>query len=511
MQVESAVNQTVINPFVAGRFDYDQLRLPVTPEEVTLDSDVDPEELAELYPYLTEAEQHELDALLAADDETLPLLPHQIVPWWRDDWEIFALEGGRGVGKTLTLSNATMEHIHGVGKRARCGLAAPTNTDVRDVVMEGETGLMTLFGHEFTHYARSLGQIEARHKNGAFVRAMGTEKPERWNGPQWSFFGCDEFALCNRVAIMDVFLGLRLGPKNGPYRARAVLTFTPKGMKWVRDYTSRPDTYMPYYIDVSTGQPRRPTTFDNPYLPERRVALLKRELEGTRLGMRELLAIEQLGVLGAQWNPDIITHVTDHQKWPRFVRVVVSVDPAGTKAREKADENAASEAERKEGRKRAATAICVKAKGVDGKIYTLAWVAGRWSPNVWAMKAVELFRRFRADRIVVERNYGGDMVENTIRNVWADAPISEVVATRGKEVRAQPVVALYEQGREIHCRVFAEAEHQLCNFIDTDHNEGADYVDSGVWATWELMGFSFDRVGMAIVGHHQELEMFAVR
>lgn len=502
------VAATAVNP-LGGVFDFDKLKLPFDPAGIEFKGLGTPEEIADLYEYLDENDQRAIDTLLASDGATQAMLPHQIVPWWLDWWEVFALEGGRGTGKTNCLSNATMEHIHGVGKKARVGLASPTNTDVRDVVMEGETGIMTLYGNEFKHYARSLGQIEARHKNGAYLRAMGTEKPARWNGPQWSFFGCDEYPLCNRDAIRDAMLGLRLGPKAGPYRARAVITFTPKGMKWVRDLMNRPDTYVPKYIG-DDGKPRLPTSFDNPYFPEHRLKILKRDLLGTRIGRREMLAIEDYGVAGAKWNPDIIHHESDVDKWPRFKRIVVAIDPAGTKAREKADENAASDEERKEGQKRSATSICVKALGTDSRIYTLAWLAERWSPVQWANRAVELFKMFRADRIVVERNYGGDMVMNTIRNVWADAPISEVVASRGKEIRAEPVVALYEMGREIHGLVFAEAEHQLCSFKDTDHNDGADYVDSGVWATWELMGWNYDQVGAIITGHQASLEMFMI-
>jgi phage terminase large subunit-like protein len=508
MQIQDAVTQAQTNPFIGGHFDYDQLKLPVTPEQVEFEGIPDEEEILELYEYLDEQEKREFDKLLAAGSDVMPMLPHQIIPWWRDDWETFALEGGRGVGKTITGANGCMEHIHAVGRKARVGIAAPTNTDVRDVCMEGETGLMTLFGREFTYYARSLGQIEARHKNGAFVRAMGTEKPARWNGPQWSLVWIDEYALCNRAAIQDMLLGLRLGPKYGPYRARALVTFTPKGMKWTRELMERADTYVPYYIGED-GQPRRPTTFDNPYLPQRRVKEWKRDLLGTRLGMRELLAIEQLGVVGAKWNQDIINYETDHEKWPRFIRTVVAIDPAGTTARQWADENAATEEERKEGRKRSATSICVKAKGTDNKIYTLAWVAGRWSPNQWATKAIELFRVFNADRIVAERNFGGDMVESTLRNVWADAPITLVTASKGKEARAEPVVALYEQKREIHCVVFADAEHQLCNFVDAKHNEGADYVDSGVWASFELMGWG-QGFPLHVMGTLEELNLFVM-
>src|SRR4051812_3878853 len=99
MDVQQAVTQTQTNPFIGGHFDYDQLKLPVTPEQVEFEGIPDEDEILELYEYLDEQEKREFDKLLAAGSDVMPLLPHQIIPWWRDDWETFALEGGRGVGK----------------------------------------------------------------------------------------------------------------------------------------------------------------------------------------------------------------------------------------------------------------------------------------------------------------------------------------------------------------------------------------------------------------------------
>jgi phage terminase large subunit-like protein len=513
---QANLNIQAINPFL-GQFDYTQLgghfdKSVFTPDMEEFEGQESAlAEIAELYEYADERQKREIDQLLTMQGGPEgALLAHQIIPFWRDDWEVMALEGGRGTGKTVTGATGCIKVLRAQGKKARIGIGAPTNTDVRDVCIEGETGLYTLYGNEFVKYNRSLGQIELRHKNGGYVRAMGTEKPKRWNGPQWSWLWFDEYALCNRIAIMDAELGLRLGPALGPWRARMLVTFTPKGQMWTRELMKRDDVYVPHYIDPD-GKPRRPTTFDNPYLPAKRVADLKAKFLGTRLGMRELLGLELYGVPGAMWNEKIIRHETDSTHWARFTRIVVAIDPAGSSARRKADENSLSEQERKNLEKRAKTAICVKALGLDNRIYTLAWVAGHWSPQTWATKAIELYKMFRADRFVAERNFGGDMVESTLRNVWADAPITLVSASRGKDVRAEPVVALYEQGREIHCLVFAEAESQLCAFINAEHNEGADYVDSGVWATWELMGWNNDGFGGMVVGTQNDLIAYVVR
>lgn len=506
MYVQPASISGVVNPF-AGTFDYSQLP-GFTPEMEEFKGQVEGEEWAEileLYQYADEHQRREIDRLLGLQGgPENALLPHQIIPFQRDDWEVMALEGGRGTGKTVCGATGVIKVLRAQGRKGRIGIGAPTNTDVRDVCIEGDTGLYTLYGHEFKSYNRSLGQIELRHKNGGYVRAMGTEKPKRWNGPQWSWLWFDEYALCNKTSIMDAQLGLRLGPHNGPWRARMLVTFTPKGQMWTRELMKKPDTYVPFYIGAD-GKPRRPTTFDNPYLPSRRVQLLKEQFLGTRLGNRELLGIELYGKPGAMWNEKIIHHETDPATWGRFTRIVVAIDPAGTAARKKADENSVSEKERKNLERRAKTAICVKAKGIDQRIYTLAWAADHWTPTEWAKRAVDMFRMFRADRIVAEKNFGGLMVESTIRQVWADAPITLVNASDGKRQRAEPVVSLYEQVREIHCRVFAEAESQMCAFVDSDNNEGADYVDSGVWATWELMGWTHHDFLAQTVGQRPDM------
>jgi phage terminase large subunit-like protein len=496
--------RTATNPFL-GQFDYNQLP-GFTPEMDTFQGRLEEfEEILELYEYADERQRREIDLLLRSQGgPENALLPHQIVPFQRDDWEVMALEGGRGTGKTVCGATACVKVLRAQKKAADIFVGGPTNTDVRNICLEGPTGLYTLYAKEFKSYSRSLGQMELIHRDGGRVLAMGTERPKRWNGGNWTWGWFDEYALCNKDSIADANLALRGGPKTGPWRARMLVTFTPKGQVWTRDLMKKPTTYVPRYIGPD-GKPRRPTTFDNPYLPQRRVEVLKTQFLGTRLGNRELLGIEVFGVPGALWRPGIIKHVTDPEQWPLpWLRVVVAIDPAGTSARRKADENSLSEKERLNLEKRAKTSICVKAKGRDGRNYTLAWVAGHWTPTQWAQKAVQYFRAYKADRIVAEKNFGGEMVESTLRQVWADAPITLVNASDGKRQRAEPVVALEEQGKEIHCLVFPEGESQCCAFIDSDHNEGADYVDSYTWATWELMGWN-DVFGAYIVGQRDDL------
>lgn len=485
-------------------------------------------EVAELYNDLTTAEKAELDSLL----RTAPprnLMPHQVVPHNLDWMEVYLLMGGRGVGKTVAGAYETRHHLRRLGKQARVGIGAPTNADARDTCMEGETGLITMFASEFTNYNRSLG--EARHINGGLVKAMGTEKPGRWNGPQWSMLWFDELALCNQESWDAANMGLRLpscphrpNPCNCP-QPYAVCTTTPKARKWVKLLALDKTTYVPQYIDAETGRRRVPTTFDNEFLPERRVEWLRNKYAGSRLGLQELEGLFIDDVAGAKWNRAMIddARVTDSSKWPRFQRIIVAIDPAGSRTRRKADDNSLTEDDRQNQRKNADTGIAVVALGTDGKFYVLACKSGQWSPSEWAKEAIRLFYAFRADKIVAEKNFGGDMVESNLRMlnefdresgrnlVGRNLPIKLVTASRGKDIRAEPVVTLYEQRRVVHCAFFAAAEDQMCSFIDADDNEGADMVDALVWAVTELGGLSIDGYDVLITAPDPRFAAYVVQ
>lgn len=475
------------------------------------------EELDEAYSLLDPSEKQYFDSLLK-NSPPQSLMHHQKVPLDLTWWEVFLLVGGRGTGKTACGAMAARDHLRRMGSIARIGVAAPTNSDARDTCMEGQTGLITLFPNEFKYYNRSLG--EARHIGGGLVKAMGTEKPKRWNGPQWSMLWFDELALCNQAAWDDANLGLRLGPR--PY---AVATTTPKNRKWVKLLAQDKTTCVPQYYDPETNSLRLPTTFDNLFLPQRRVDWLKNKYYGSRIGRQELDGAFIDDIEGALWKRSMFEpfRKTDPDDWPRFVRIVVAIDPAGSRTRTSADKNALTEEDRQNQRKNADTAISAVALGVDGKYYVLAIVSGQWSPTEWATKAIEMFHQYRADKIVAEKNFGGDMVLATLQNIneWSKKlnrqlkgrhlPIKLVTASKGKDIRAQPVVTLYEQGRVIHCAYFAEAEDQMTAFIDADDNEGADMVDALVWAIIELGGMHFQGNRAIIAAGDSRLRAFVTR
>jgi predicted phage terminase large subunit-like protein len=475
-------------------------------------TDFTPEEIQELYAVMTIEERQEFDILLR-NSPPRALMPHQAVPIDIDWWEVYLLVGGRGVGKTVAGAYEARNHLRRNGKLARIGIGAPTNADARDTCMEGQTGLITMFPNEFLYYNRSLG--EARHIMGGFVKAMGTEKPKRWNGPQWSMLWFDELALCNQEAWDDANLGLRIPGPRGTRSPYAIGTTTPKNRKWVKKLAGDKTTYVPQYIDDVTGKYRLPTTFDNKFLPQRRVDWLKNKYGGSRIGRQELEGIFVDDIDGAMWKRSWIDNnrQTDPKALPRMVRIVIAIDPAGSAARKKADQNALTEDQRANQQKNAQTAIAAMGLGEDGRLYLLAIKADWWSPTEWGMQAIKFFHQYRADRIIAEQNYGGAMVESNIRMideydrdsgrklVGRHLPIKLVVASRGKDIRAEPICTLYEQGKVVHCHSnqdFAAAEDQMCAFIDAEDNEGADMVDAVVWAGIELGGMDIGPTNMII-------------
>ena len=174
-------------------------------------------------------------------------LPHQVPP--AGEWYVWLLLGGRGSGKTMAGTHYVLDHLREHGKRARVGIGAPTIADARNVCAEGVTGLISIAPTEF-RYNRSLG--EAHHKDGGYVAFMGSEEPNRWNGPQWSLLWADELALWNEGSWHQAQFGLRLGE-----HPRAIVTTTPKNRDFVRTLS-----------ELETTATVRATTFDNPTLSE---------------------------------------------------------------------------------------------------------------------------------------------------------------------------------------------------------------------------------------------------
>jgi len=373
-------------------------------------------------------------------------LPHQVAP--EGEWDVWLLLGGRGSGKTMAGTHYVLDHLRLMGKHARVGVGAPTIADARDVCAEGVTGLINMAPGEFK-YNRSIG--EAHHIDGGYVKFMGSEEPARWNGPQWSLLWADELALWNEASWHQAQFGLRLGE-----HPKAIVTTTPKNREFVRDLS-----------ELKSTATVRATTFDNPTLSASVQERLQQQYGGTRIGRQEILAEWLDDVPGALWQWAMI-HSVQVPDIPDLERVVVAIDPAVT-ANKNSDE----------------TGILVVGRASWDLFYVLADYSGKYSPDQWAAKAIDAFDIHNADRIIGEVNNGGDMVEHTLRTVKSTVPYTAVHASRGKRMRAEPIAALYEQGKVFHAPNLQLLEEQMVSWTP-ETPSSPDRLDALVWGMTDL-------------------------
>ena len=382
----------------------------------------------------------------------IDLQEHQKLP--DGDWYIFALFGGRASGKTHAGASYVIEHLRKYGEKAIVGIGAPTIGDARFTCAEGKSGLITLYKKEFRVYNRSI--LEAVHVGGGKVRFLGSEDPDRWNGPNWTFCWVDELALWNIESWDQVILGCRIGEN-----PQIVATMTPKRRAFIRKLIKEEDVIH-----------RQVSIFDNKYVEDRVKERYRKRYEGTKLARQELYGELLDDEEGAYINRDWIDNHRV-EKAPDLRYVVVAVDPAAS-AHEKSDE----------------TGITVAARGVDGEYYVLFSSGYRLSPDAWAKKVIQLYDEYHANVIIAEKNNGGDMVENTIRHIRQHAPIKLVHAKKGKYIRGEDVQLLYEQGKVRHVGRFEETENQLCTIVVDDESgihkrktkEPDDRFDSLIYA-----------------------------
>jgi phage terminase large subunit-like protein len=405
----------------------------------------------------SEAEPTMFSRLASAlsDDWTAHARPEQLPP--PGDWTIWAMVAGRGTGKTRAGSE-WVRSLAESGAAYRIALVGPTAADTRDVMVEGDSGILSVC----PDWNRPLYEPSKRRltfPNGVICTMFSSEEPDRLRGPQHGAAWCDELGAWRNVqATWDMLqFGMRLG-KN----PRTLITTTPKPIKILKEIVARNGQD----VFVTRG-----STYDNRanLAPSFFTQIVKR-YEGTRLGRQELNAEILEDIEGALWTRDMIEAARRPKEFfPDLKRVVVAIDPACSSG-EDSDESG----------------IIVAGVGYDDAGYVLEDLSGRYTPTEWATKAVGAYRRHRADRIVAEVNQGGAMVENTIRVIDPNVPLRLVHASRGKIVRAEPVSALYEQGRIHHVGGFAELEDQLCSFAPGS-KDSPDRLDALVYALTDLM------------------------
>jgi len=375
---------------------------------------------------------------------------------------------GRGFGKTRAGSEFVQDRVWNHGAR-RVILLGQTPTDVRDIMLEGESGLLHI-GPESRrpHYNPSKMLLE--WPNGAIGHVRSGAQPDKVRGLQGDTAWLDELASWQYPRETKELLDfcLRLGdPKQ-------VITTTPKPLVLLKEIMEDPAT-------VTT----RGSTYDNvANLSPAFIAQIEARYEGTTIGRQELYGDLLDEAEGALWTREILAaHRVDRAPEP-LLRVVVGVDPA-----------ISSDPESNE------TGIVVAARDRKGHAYVLADGSGRLTPDGWGRRAVGLYDELQGDRVVAEGNQGGEMVRHTLQTIRAGLPITIVHASRSKEARAEPVAALYEQGRVHHVGTFPGLEDQLCTW--EPGNDSPDRLDALVWALTDLM---LDRSGSAYAPGYIEQE-----
>jgi phage terminase large subunit-like protein len=355
-------------------------------------------------------------------------------------------------------------------KAGRLALVGATASDVRDVLIEGESGILATAAP----WCRPTWQ-SARSRlvwpNGAMAFTYSAEEPDRLRGKQHDGALCDELASWRYPETWDqLMFGLRLGVD-----PRVVITTTPRPTDLIRAMMKRSGD--PADVRVTRG-----STFENPHLAAAFRDQIARRYLGTRLGRQEIDAEILDDNPGALWKRAAIDELRVLRKdMPSLIRVVVAVDPA-------VSSNATSNE----------TGIVVAGLGSDGHGYVLDDRTLSASPHQWASEAVNAYRAHNADRLVGEVNNGGDLVETAIRTVDRDVSYRAVRASRGKHTRAEPIAALYEQGRVHHVGALPKLEDQMCQWdptapvrrakaSDDGESTSPDRIDALVWALTELM------------------------
>jgi len=383
------------------------------------------------------------------------------------DWNVHFINAGRGFGKTRCGVEQCREWVK-QGVR-RIAIIAATNSDIERTMVNGESGFLNCcWSGDKTHKGVFLGlpnwsptKRTLTWANGAQAQAFSAEEPERLRGPQFEKAWADELAAWNRDRDTWDMLSftLRLGKK-----PQVIVTTTPRPTKLVRQILKDNKTV------VTSG-----STFDNSAnLAETFIATVKNQYEGTRLGRQELYAEILDEASGALWTRDMLAKaeidIEDTVEFAKTLnRVVVSVDPAITA-------NAESDM----------TGIVVSGIDVNGVCYVLKDYTDRFTPEGWASKAIELYYLYEADRIVAERNQGGDMVRHTLKTVDENIPVKLVHASRGKFARAEPVSSLYERGRVKHAKGLDDLEDQMVTYEPLGSTGSPDRLDAMVWSITEL-------------------------
>ena len=394
---------------------------------------------------------------------------------------------GRGAGKTRTGAEWTKDLIKQGYNRG--GLIAPTAADARDVMVEGESGLLAVCNdwdrdYRGNHMGRPLYEPSKRRvtwENGALVSLYSAEEPERLRGPQHSFLWCDELAAWIKIETYDqAMFGLRLGKQ-----PRVFVSTTPKPKPVIKKLYARAKDPNDPAVVITTGSSERNSANLAPDV----IQDLRDAYGGTQLARQELDGILLEELEGALWTRESIDNnrvkecptKTDPEFY--YTRIVIGVDPATTD-KEGSDE----------------TGIVVAAIGCDGFGYVLGDYSGKYSPKGWGDKVAWAYHHHKADCVIAEVNQGGDMVKHVLAGSNEHMPVKMVHASRGKLARAEPIAQKYEQNKVRHVGSseikkdgsrneghLDNLEDQMCTWERLSAKYSPDRIDALVWAIHELM------------------------
>lgn len=393
-------------------------------------------------------------------------MPHQLPP--EGVWKTWVIMGGRGAGKTRAGAEWVRAQVEGAtgiapGRAQRVALVGETVDQVREVMIFGDSGILACSPPD----RRPEWQATRRRlvwPNGAVAQVFSAHDPDSLRGPQFDAAWVDELAKWPKAqeAWDQLQFALRLGEN-----PRQVVTTTPQNVEVLKAILKNPST-------VTT---HAPTEANRANLAASFLEEVQARYGGQRLGLQELQGLLVEEVEGALWKAaDLDRRRVD--SLPAFSRIVVAVDPSVTSGGASDECGIVVVGAVTEGPPQSWRAVVLEDASLRGA-----------SPDAWARAAIAAMDRHKADRLVVEVNQGGDLVTQVIRSIDALVPIKAVHASRGKGTRAEPVSALYEQGRVAHVRGLAALEDQMCQMTAQGYlGKGSpDRLDALVWALTELL------------------------
>lgn len=377
--------------------------------------------------------------------------PEQREPTERP-WNTWLILAGRGFRKTRTGAETIWSWIRD-NRYKHIALIGQTIIEARQVMVEGESGLLSIIPKGMLKkYSKGDGILE--FSNGAVVRLYGADRYERLRGPQFDAVWIDELAKFKKTMLFWEQLNLCLRLGNDP---KCIITTTPRQNPLITQLLNDADCIV-----------TRGSTFDNAAnLATQFLNAIKKQFSGTRLEAQEIYAQMLDTTEGALWKPEHIAY----EKPPdnNWKRIVIAVDPADTHS-ETSDE----------------TGIIVIGMHPNGKAYVIEDATHKAAPVQWIRKVAELYETHQADRVVAEINKGGDMVKDLLLTCGPHISYKGVRATRGKAIRAEPAVSLYEQGKVKHAQPLPELEKQLCEWIPGISSKSPDRLDALVWGLSDL-------------------------